>query len=339
VSASGTLSLNTVAGNISQALDGTVIKAKTLTGKVNGSLTLGNPANASLSQALFVAAPQPANEFGSIGTLSHNGNLFVFNSRTAHYGDLTHRGEIANPLPLQDPTAVLGLKITGPVTGRGLTIIRTIGDLVILGSGRVTTTEGNIELSAESTTTASGNFHNLAGTLAANGTPIPDLAHGSVAVQAGTDFLNGNTKAKQSRFLIFSTDAKQNFGETFLGGRVTFNGLGADFIADQVNFGDHRSPIIKQNAQIDDGLRNGFVFVQKQAILQTDETAKFFFDLLNLVVVSAVDATAEVDKLPPERPPTIWTSSYHIYLEEKKNKRKRVVEHGAPVFAVNVAGE
>jgi len=158
-------------------------------------------------------------------------------------------------------------------------------------------------------------------------------------VIAGTDFLAHKPNSSASRFLIFSTDAKQNFGEVFIGGRLTFNGLGADFIADQVVFGDHASPIVKQNAQRDDGTGNGFVFVQKQAILQTDESAKFFFDLLNLIVVSAVDATAAVDKLPPERPPTIWTSSYHIYLEEKKKKKKTVAEHHAPVFAANIAGE
>jgi hypothetical protein len=340
VNAAGTLSLNTTAGDITQVLDGSAIKAGTLSGAVNGSLILGNPANASATPGVqFVAAPQPQNQFGSISSLSHNGELYIFNSRTAHYGDLTHPGEIANPLPAQDPTALLGLKITGPVSGQGFTVIRTEGDLVLLGSGRVTTTAGDIELSAESTATASANFDNLAGTIAANGTPLPNAASGAIAVQAGLDFINHKPGAVASRFLIFSTDAKQNFGESFAGDRLTFNGLGADFIADQITFGDHRSPILKQNAQPDDGFGNGFVFVQKQAILQTDETAKFFFDLLTVAIVNAVDATAEVDKLPPERPPTIWTSSYHVYLEERKKKKKRTAQLQGPVFAANVAGE
>jgi hypothetical protein len=167
----------------------------------------------------------------------------------------------------------------------------------------------------------------------------PDPASGAVAVQAGTDYLAHKPGSTPSRFLIFSTDAKQNYGELLTGGRVTFNGLGADFVADQITFGDHRSPLIKQNAQPDNGVGNGFVFVQKQAILQTDETAKFFFDLLNLVVVNAIDATAEVDKLPPERPPTIWTSSYHIYLEENKKKKKIVADHYLPIVAANLPGE
>jgi hypothetical protein len=289
----------------------------------------------------FISATQPNNEFGEIRDLKYSNSgqpndnnpnriadgLYIFNSRTVDYG---RNGELANPLPVQNPTAVLGLKISGLVSGDGFTVIRTLGDLVLLGKGTVTTTKGDIYLSAETSKTAtSGNFHNLAGTLAADGTPIPNTTAGAVAVQPGIG----------SRFLIFSTDAKQNFGEVLVGGKVTFNGLGADFIADQTSFGDHRTPIVKQNAQQDNGIGNGFVFVQKQAILQTDESAKFFFDLLTVAIVNAVDATAEVDKLPPERPPTIWTSSYHLYLEEKKKKKKRVVEHQGPVLVANVAGE
>jgi hypothetical protein len=223
--------------------------------------------------------------------------------------------DIANPMLLQDPTAVLGLKINGSVSGSGKTVIRTSGDLVLLGAAdatAVSTTVGDIELSAEDATpTIFGNFQNLLGSQAIGSTD------GRFAIKAGTDAI---TPGAAGRFLVFSTDAKQNFDLVFAAGKVTFHGLGADFLADQVTFDNRPTPIIKQNNQPDNGVGNGFVFVQKQSIVQTDESAKFFLDLLKLTVFSGVDATNRADNLPPERPPTIWTSSYHLYLQERQKQ-------------------
>ena len=199
----------------------------------------------------------------------------------------------------------------------------------------MSTTSGDIELSAEAASeTVGGNFHNLVGSLALKSTD------GVNAVKAGTE----DPGTLNHRFLIFSSDAKLNFDMIFEGNELSFHGLGVAyrdvdtgndvaraFLADQIIFNTRPTPIIRKDNRPDNGTGNGFVFVQQQTIQQTDETAKFFLDLLKLTIFSGVDATAEVDKLPPERPPTIWTSSYHIYLleqqqkEEEEKKRRRTM--------------
>jgi len=71
---------------------------------------------------------------------------------------------------------------------------------------------------------------------------------------------------------------------------------------------------------LDGGTQNGFVFLKQQTLVPQDEASKFFRDVLKVTVFTGVDATAKTDNLPPESPPTIWTSSYHIYLQEQQQK-------------------
>jgi hypothetical protein len=89
------------------------------------------------------------------------------------------------------------------------------------------------------------------------------------------------------------------------------------------------------------------VFLLNQSLKQSNEAAEFFMNLQTLNVLSGVDATTRADNLPPERPPTIWTSSYHVYLQEqqqkeeeeqKKKKKKTLVQLG-PLWENNLAGE
>jgi filamentous hemagglutinin family protein len=330
VHAASTLSLNTTAGNIVQILDGSTVEAHTLTANLGGGLILGN-------DAIGQAANQPANKFVEIGALSHHGELYLYDSDAATYS----AAGVANPVP-GNAGATLGLTISGPVSGSGETVIRTAGDLMLVGAAGATIVQSdngsgnNIILSAEN----SGNFHNFLG------------SDGSHAVEVGLG----------SRFLIFSTDAARNFGTRFSAGKLTFNGLGTargaspGFISDlpSPTFVNHPDPLLRQNGAPEDGTQNGFVFFNKQAFKQSDENAKFFLDLLNLTIFSGVDAAARADNLPPERPPTIWTSTYHLYLEEqqeeerKKKKRKALekkavveqsVPQSAPVWAASLGGE
>ncbi len=320
VNAGGTFSLSTSAGSVVQLLDGSFIVAQTLSASLGGGLILGNPANSS-------PAAQPANRFATLGAISHTGDLYLFDSDSVAYP------AGANPSPLPTGSDRLGLTINGPVSsvsGGGKTIIRTMGDLVLAGPRLgtvVSRATGDIELSAEN----NGNFHNLLG----QGDPLG--ADGSLALNPGS-----------GRFLVFSTDGALNFGSAVVDNKFTFNKLAADFLADfPAQSFNNTPPIIKQDGQEAGPTENGFVFLVQQDFVQvSDETAKFFLDVLNLVVFTGVNATAKADSLPPERPPTIWTSSYHIYLqqqqekesEEKKSKNPTVAQL-APFAETRLAGE
>ena len=77
--------------------------------------------------------------------------------------------------------------------------------------------------------------------------------------------------------------------------------------------------------------------------MTTHETQNFFNDLLRLITFSGVNATARADNLPPERPPTVWTSSYHLYLqereqqEEERKKKKKLKKTLAQFSSFSVA--
>jgi hypothetical protein len=307
INAAGTLSLNTAvgAGNIVQLLNGSAIAAQTLTANLGGGLILGNQAT---------SGTQPANQIATLGNITHSGDLYLFDSDSTAYALPSD-----NPSPFPDADDRLGLTINGVITGNnsvGKTVIRTTGDLILNGAAGSTVVSrpgGDIELSAEN----NGNFHNMLG------------ADGSNALDPGT-----------GRFLVFSTDGDLNFGSAIVDNKFTFNGLAADFLADYpAQSFNNTPPIIKQNGDVAGANEDGFVFLVKQDFVQaTDETSKFFLDVLNLVVFSGVNATASVDNLPPDRPPTVWTSSYHIYLQEqeeaeKKKKDQQVAQLAAPVEA------
>jgi len=240
--------------------------------------------------------------------------------------------EFPNPVP-GNQNAQLGLTINGAVSGSGMTIIRTVGDLILEGASTITPVVGSsgsganandIELSAEAgsyttlggTITFDGNFHNLVGaTLTTAGWTASGLGKNAVVSAVG------------SRFIVFSTTAPQNFGEVFNESGLAFNGLGpngagAPFVADtpEPTFASHQTPIVERNGTLDGGTQNGFVFLKQQTLVPQDEASKFFRDVLKVTVFTGVDATAKTDNLPPESPPTIWTSSYHIYLQEQQQK-------------------
>jgi filamentous hemagglutinin family protein len=338
IKAAGTLNLQTSAGDITQAFPGNpaagpTVEAQTLIGAVGGALVLGS---------LVDPTVQPANKIGTIGNLTHGSSasltvpssstgapvkvgLYIFDSDSTAYSAVN-----PNPVP-GNVGAVLGLTISGAVsqTGAlpGVTIIRTLGDMELVGASGTHSVSSSvagsdIELSAEN----NGNFHNLLGQGEVSG------PNGAGAISPGA-----------SRFLVFSTDSSLNFGSEIVGGQLQFNKLGADFLADQVSFNNHPTPIVKQDGTLDNGTGNGFVFVVKQTFIQQDEASKFFLDLLNLVVFSSVDASAKASEIPPSSPPTIWTSSYHLYKEEqdakeKKNKQEKKVSMLSPFWEIKLEG-
>jgi hypothetical protein len=198
--------------------------------------------------------------------------------------------------------------------GSGEALIRTSGDLV-LNKQISTPNGGDIILSAED----GGTFHNTSG---------------ASAVAAGGG----------SHYAIFTHDATSSFLAKIIhgGAEISLNGLPVALLGTggspddlaSVSLNNGQTPV---NAL--GGLRASIVSSDPRvAVTQSDEAAKFFLDLLSVTVFSGVDATARADNLPPERPPTIWTSTYHIYLQElemkkKKKKKKTVAQLSVPAFS------
>jgi hypothetical protein len=302
IRSAGTLTLNTDtgAGDVTQLL-GSTVEADTLKGTLGGGLVLGNPAD---------PANQPANNFVEIGAINHvnssasvnDGLLYIYDFGNQSYQE----AGVPNPVP-SNGNVPLGLTINGVVSGSGNTVIRTVGDLVLAESvGRVISDAGsgnNIELSAE----PGANFHNL---------------FGANAVVAG-----GGVQNPLSRFVIYSTAYAKNFGfnpgaftpsGTINTTEMSFNGLKANNGASNKSFGDAGIP----------SSGNIFAFSAPQNLINSgDEAGKFFaVNLLAIVTGSVADALTNARDIPTATPPTVFTSTYHLYQEEEQQKEEEEEE-------------
>jgi filamentous hemagglutinin family protein len=297
------LNLN-VGGSVNEIeAAGNGIITGSLAGSVGGSLQLGSSVSPFNLQQPTAAQEIDGNRFQSIGNLTTGGTLYIYNSGTGSYTP-------ANPDPNPTPKGsdVLGLIIAGNVVSGSDSVIRTQGDLELMGS--VEAKSGNIQLAAET----GGNFHNLNGASVSGGKWVAGSQTAS-----STD-----VKADNGRFLIYSTDRTLNFNNYINGqGQQTFNGLTAGFLAQFASISSHANPIIRQDGTTDDGKENGFVFGQEQNFVQPNEVAKFYLNVEHLETSSEIDETTGAEYLPPERPPTIWTSSYHVQLQEEQDKKKK----------------
>lgn len=331
---------HTVAGDVFLTADGDITQTGTLTAQ-NAAMTANGvrygstgriAANAiTVANELNLTSRNGITQSGafvaSLLTLSSGGAIDLRNLANAitTLGRVRHAGADSDFYLYNSQALTLSGAISagdGDRTPANSSVtIRAKGDLILAdGAAIVTTGAGNdIVLSTE----GSGNFYNQVPF--SKTAPVLD-----VDFQEDLEIENIDTG---SRYIVYSRNAAENLPVTDPGkSSVAFGGLKSNWrfynydanpeaTYDTTPPGDFTFSNQKPKFR-----GNGFVFSQAQRFPAGDsgsEAAKLFVETVKLKVFEGFDFNFDISKMRTLAAPSIYTTSYHVYAQEKQDAEKQ----------------
>ena len=245
------------------------------------------------------------NEFETLGNITSNKKFSLYDaSSTAG----SYSGPTIGPVVFTPGAGskTLGLEVIGRIVGMDGITVRTRGDLLI-GAGaqfdaRGGATRSDVILSAEPFTGRSADFHY---------NPPTKI------IETDGRYIIYSTAAANNNPVVDPTSTQLEFGRKG-------SGLTAGATRDQGTFESAPFGGIPTSGNV-------FVFADPQVFQAPDEGSKFVTDVLKIKPIAPVTFSLDVNRLPRVRAGTIYTSSYHIYNEEKEARKKKEADERTEV--------